>query len=38
MASLGTIAENASLNINVLTDLNDPHPQEIVLESVEIAN
>lgn len=38
VASQGTIAEGADLNIKVLTDLNDVHAQEIVLESVEIAD
>lgn len=38
LASCGTIAEGAELNIKVLTDLNDQHAQEIVLESVEIAD
>ena len=37
VASQGTIAEGADMNIKVLTDLNDAHAQEIVLESVEIA-
>ncbi|HET7214432.1 MAG TPA: hydrogenase/urease maturation nickel metallochaperone HypA [Terriglobia bacterium] len=37
VASHGTIAEGAELNITVLTDLDDAHAQEIVLESVEIA-
>jgi hydrogenase nickel incorporation protein HypA/HybF len=37
VASLGTVAEGARLNIEVLTDMNDPHAQEILLESVEIA-
>ena len=37
VASHGTIAEGAELNIKALTDLNDEHAQEIVLESVEIA-
>ncbi len=37
VASQGTIAEGARLDIKILTDLNDPHAQEIVLESVEIA-
>jgi hydrogenase nickel incorporation protein HypA/HybF len=37
VASRGTVAEGARLNIEVLTDMNDPHAQEILLESVEIA-
>lgn len=36
MASQGTLAEGAELNIKVLTDCTDPHAQEILLESVEI--
>ena len=37
VASHGTLADGARLNIKVLTDLSDPHAQEIMLESVEIA-
>ena len=37
MASVGTLAEGAELKIAVITDLHDPHAQEILLESVEIA-
>lgn len=37
VASQGTIAEGAELNISVLSDLNDPLALEILLESVEIA-
>jgi hydrogenase nickel incorporation protein HypA/HybF len=37
LASRSTVAEGAQLNIEVLTDLNDPHAQEILLESIEIA-
>jgi hydrogenase nickel incorporation protein HypA/HybF len=37
VASSGTIAEGAELNIEVLTDLSDPQAQAILLESVEIA-
>ncbi len=33
----GTIAEGAKLEIETLTDMSDPHAQEIILESVEIA-
>lgn len=32
----GTVAEGAALDIRVSTDLNDPHAQDILLESVEI--
>lgn len=35
-ASQGTLAEGARLKIEVLTDLNDPRAQDILLESVEI--
>jgi hydrogenase nickel incorporation protein HypA/HybF len=37
VASSGTMAEGAKLNIQVLTDLSDPQAQEILLASVEIA-
>jgi hydrogenase nickel incorporation protein HypA/HybF len=37
LASRGTIAEGAGLKIEVLNDLNDSHAQEILLESVEVA-
>jgi hydrogenase nickel incorporation protein HypA/HybF len=37
LASQGTLAEDAELVIEVLTDSSDPHAQEILLESVEIA-
>jgi hydrogenase nickel incorporation protein HypA/HybF len=37
LASRGTIAEGAVLKIEVLNDLNDSHAQEILLESVEVA-
>jgi len=33
----GTIAEGAKLQIETSTDMSDPHAQEIILESVEIA-
>lgn len=36
-ASRGTIAENAQLKVVVLEDINDPLAQEIILESIEIA-
>jgi hydrogenase nickel incorporation protein HypA/HybF len=35
-AAKSTSAVNAQLNIEVLTDLNDPHAQEILLDSVEV--
>ena len=37
VASQGTVAEGAKLNIKVLTDVNDSHAQDILLESVEVA-
>ena len=33
----GTVAEDARLDIEVLTDATDPHAQEIVLDSVEVS-
>jgi hydrogenase nickel incorporation protein HypA/HybF len=36
VASQGTLAEGAKLNIKVLTDMNDPQAQDILLESVEV--
>jgi len=36
-AVLGTVAEGAELHIQVLDDEFDPHAQEIVLDSVEVA-
>lgn len=36
VASKGTLAEGARLKIEVLTDLHDPHAQEILLVSLEI--
>ena len=35
-ASRGTVAEDARLDIEALTDTNDPHAQEILLDSVEV--
>ncbi len=35
-ASRGTVAEDARLDIEALTDINDPHAQEIRLERVEV--
>jgi hydrogenase nickel incorporation protein HypA/HybF len=35
-AARGTVAEGAQLEIKILTDVHDPHAQEIVLESVEV--
>lgn len=36
LAAKGSLAEQAQLDIEVLTDLNDPQAQEILLDSVEI--
>ena len=36
-AARGTVAEGARLEIEVLTDMSDPHAQDILLDSVEIA-
>ncbi len=33
----GTIAEGAKLEVEALTDMSDPHAQEIILDSVEVA-
>lgn len=38
VASQGTLAEGAELKIEVLTDTQDPQAQDILLESVEIAD
>lgn len=35
-ASRGTVAEGAQLKIEILTDMTDPHSQEIWLESIEM--
>ena len=37
VASQGTLAEGAELKIETLRDLSDPRAQDILLESVEIA-
>jgi len=36
-AVVGTIAEGARLDVIALTDMSDPHAQEIILDSVEVA-
>jgi hydrogenase nickel incorporation protein HypA/HybF len=36
-AAAGTVAEGAALTIRELTDMSDPQAQEIILESVEVA-
>jgi len=36
-AVVGTVAEGARLDIEELQDQRDPHAQEIILDSVEIA-
>ncbi|MBC8288253.1 MAG: hydrogenase maturation nickel metallochaperone HypA [Nitrospinae bacterium] len=35
-AAQGSCAEQAQLDIEISTDLNDPHAQEILLDSVEV--
>ena len=35
-AAQGTVAENANLEIDLSSDIQDPHAQEILLESVEV--
>lgn len=37
-ASRGTVAEGARLHIEVLTDVTDPQSQEVLLESIEVAD
>jgi hydrogenase nickel incorporation protein HypA/HybF len=37
-AAQGTVAAGAHLDITVLTDVADPHAQELVLESVEVTD
>jgi hydrogenase nickel incorporation protein HypA/HybF len=36
LASYGTVAEGARLDIEVQADTSDPHAQEILLDSLEI--
>ena len=36
-ASQGTVAEGAELDIEMQTDIHDPHAQEIILDSVIVA-
>ena len=36
-AVVGTPAEDAKLEIETLTDMSDPHAQEVILDSVELA-
>lgn len=36
LAARGSRAEKAKLDIEVLTDLNDPYAQDIMLDSVEV--
>jgi hydrogenase nickel incorporation protein HypA/HybF len=36
LAAKGSCAENAQLDIELSTDLNDPHAQDIMLDSVEV--
>lgn len=35
-AAAGSSAEKAQLDVEVLTDLNDPYAQDIMLDSVEV--
>ena len=35
-AAKGSRVENTQLDVEVLTDLNDPHAQEILLDSVDV--
>ncbi len=35
-AVVGTLAEGAKLDVEALTDMSDPHAQEIILDSVEV--
>jgi hydrogenase nickel incorporation protein HypA/HybF len=35
-AVVGTAAEGAQLDIEVLTDMSDPHAQDIILDSVDL--
>ncbi|MGE0681963.1 MAG: hydrogenase/urease maturation nickel metallochaperone HypA [Candidatus Binatia bacterium] len=37
-AAQGTVAGGARLEIETLTDVTDPHAQEILLESVEVVD
>lgn len=36
LAAQGSSAEKAELDIEMLTDLNDPHAQDIMLDSIEV--
>ncbi len=36
-AVVGTFIEGAKLEVDSLTDMSDPHAQEIILDSVEVA-
>jgi len=36
LAARGSCAEKAELDIEVLTDINDPQAQDIILDSVEV--
>ncbi len=37
-ASMGSVAEEARLHIEVLTDVTHPQSQEVLLESIEVAD
>ena len=34
--SRGTVAEGASLEVELLTDISDPHAQDVILDSADI--
>ena len=38
MSSKGTVADGARLSVVLMTDTQDPLAQDVVLESVEVAN
>lgn len=35
-ASLGGIAENAQIDVEMLSDIHDPHAQDILLKDIEV--
>jgi len=35
-ATRGTVAEGAQLHIKIMTDMNDPIAQEVLLENIEV--
>ncbi len=36
LLSKGTVADGAKLNLDVSTDINDPHAHEVILESIDV--